>query len=109
MELVGAQLAAVHKQKGYTQEQLAQKLNVSRTNIYRWESGKIIPDLETVRLLSQILEYDFFTAKEPTSDSIFPLPIPRLSRTHPGPGSANGFSPELERFCWGWRCWRFFC
>ena len=76
MELFGAQLAAVRKQKGYTQEQLAEKLNVSRTTISRWESGKIIPDLETVRLLSQILEYDFFTAKEPTSDSIFPSPNP---------------------------------
>ena len=40
MEQFGAQLSAARKAKDYTQEQLAEKLAVSRTNISRWESGK---------------------------------------------------------------------
>ena len=50
MEQFGAQLSAARKAKGYTQEQLAEKLAVSRTNISRWESGKMMPDLDTVKL-----------------------------------------------------------
>ncbi len=60
MEQFGEQLSAARKAKGYTQEQLAEKLAVSRTNISRWESGKMTPDLDTVKRLSQILDYNFF-------------------------------------------------
>ena len=52
VEQFGAQLSAARKAKGYTQEQLAEKLAVSRTNISRWESGKMMPDLDTVKRLS---------------------------------------------------------
>lgn len=39
MASFGEQLIAARKVKGYTQEQLAEKLLVSRTTISRWESG----------------------------------------------------------------------
>ena len=60
MEKFGEQLSAARKAKKYTQEQLAEKLSVSRTNISRWESGKMMPDLDTIKQLSRILEYNFF-------------------------------------------------
>ncbi len=74
VERFGAQLSAARKVKGYTQEQMAEKLAVSRTNISRWESGKMTPDLDTVKRLSQILECNFLShedapAKE-TADAV---------------------------------------
>ena len=52
MQSFAEQLNAVRKQRNITQEQLAERMNVSRTTISRWESGKIMPDLDTIRLLS---------------------------------------------------------
>ena len=59
VEQFGEKLSAARRAKGCTQEDLAEKLAVSRTNISRWESGKMTPDLDTVNRLSQILDCDF--------------------------------------------------
>ena len=69
MERFGAQLSAARKAKGYTQEQMAEKLAVSRTNISRWESGKMTPDLDTVKRLSQILDFNFFAEQDNSTDT----------------------------------------
>ena len=63
VESFGTQLFNVRRAKGLTQEQLAERLAVSRTNISRWESGKLMPDLDTIKRLSQILEFNFFTVE----------------------------------------------
>ncbi len=44
------------KEKGWSQEDLAYKLNVSRQSISKWESGASIPDIERVILMSEIFE-----------------------------------------------------
>ena len=64
MTSFGEQLIAARKAKGYTQEQLAEKLLVSRTTISRWESGKIMPDIDTIKLLSKELDFNFFTVDD---------------------------------------------
>ena len=69
METFGSQLAAARKAKGYTQEQLAEKLNVSRTSISRWESDKMTPDIEIGKLLTQVLDFDFLETAEPAADA----------------------------------------
>ena len=61
MTSFGEQLIAARKAKGYTQEQLAEKLSVSRTTISRWESGKMMPDIDTIKLLSKEMDFNFFT------------------------------------------------
>ena len=38
-------LAQLRKEHGYTQEQLAEKLNVSRQAVARWEAGETAPDV----------------------------------------------------------------
>ncbi len=63
VESFGTQLSNVRRAKGITQEQLAERLAVSRTNISRWESGKLMPDLDIIKRLSQILEFNFFTVE----------------------------------------------
>ena len=51
---VGAFLKDLRKEKGITQEQLAEKLGVSGRTISRWETGKNMPDIS---LLVEIAEF----------------------------------------------------
>ncbi len=51
---IGAFLKQLRKEKGITQEQLAEILGVSGRTVSRWETGTNLPDLS---ILVQISEY----------------------------------------------------
>ena len=40
-------------QKGMSQDELAEKVFVSRQAVSRWENGETIPNMETLKLLSK--------------------------------------------------------
>ena len=42
---IGEFLKALRKEKNLTQEELADKMNVSRRTVSRWETGSNLPDL----------------------------------------------------------------
>lgn len=46
-------LQELRKQKGLTQEELAQALYVSRTAISKWESARGVPNLESLKAISK--------------------------------------------------------
>ncbi len=46
-------LKELRKQKGLTQEQLAEAINISRTAISKWESGKGYPNIDALRHLAK--------------------------------------------------------
>ena len=48
----GSLLKELRKEKGMTQEQLAEYLNVSGRTISRWETGANLPDLDLLVTLS---------------------------------------------------------
>ena len=50
----GAFLKGLRREKGITQEQLAEELGVSSRTISRWETGNNMPDLS---LLVEVAEY----------------------------------------------------
>lgn len=39
-------LKYLRKKEGITQEELAERLNVSRQSVTKWESGQSLPDIE---------------------------------------------------------------
>ena len=51
--MFGENLKAMRKAKGYTQEELAIKINVVRQTVSKWEKGLSVPDAD---MLSQIAE-----------------------------------------------------
>ena len=51
-------LKTTRKQKGYSQEQLAELLDVSRQSVTKWETGLSYPEIKTLLELSSILEKD---------------------------------------------------
>lgn len=53
---IGHFIATKRKEKNLTQEQLAEKLNVSNKTISKWETGKCLPDYSIVELLCKELE-----------------------------------------------------
>ena len=54
-EFLGENLYKFRKERGLSQEELADKASVSRQSIHLWESGKIYPDIENILKLSEIL------------------------------------------------------
>ena len=49
-------LKMLRKEKGFTQENLADRLNVSRQAITKWESGDGIPDIENLKQISKLFD-----------------------------------------------------
>ena len=49
---IGERIAEERKKKGMTQEDMAEKLNLSRQAISKWESGSSFPDTENLLKLS---------------------------------------------------------
>ncbi len=47
-------LKYLRKKEGLTQEELAEKLNVSRQSVTKWESGQSLPDIEKVKEISYL-------------------------------------------------------
>ena len=51
---IGNKLNQLRKLSGMTQEQLAEKIDVSRQTISKWESDSTSPDLESIVKISRI-------------------------------------------------------
>lgn len=51
-------LKKIRKDKGYTQETLAEKLNVVRQTVSKWEKGLSLPDVDMLSKIANVLETD---------------------------------------------------
>ena len=49
-------LKMLRKQAGMSQEQLAEKLGVSRQAVTKWETGAGIPDIENIMAISMLFD-----------------------------------------------------
>ncbi len=49
-------LQEIRKQKGLTQEQLAEQLYVSRAAVSKWESGRGYPNIDSLKEISKYFE-----------------------------------------------------
>ena len=61
---VGQTIAALRKKKGWTQVELAEKLQVSDKAVSKWERGISFPDITILIPLSEVLNvslYDLLT------------------------------------------------
>ncbi len=52
---IGEKIRQARKHAGLSQEQLAEKLCVSRSAVAKWETGKGMPDIENLKQLPKIL------------------------------------------------------
>lgn len=52
--IIADKISSLRKQNGWSQEELAEKCNVSRQSVSKWESAASIPDLDKILKLSEI-------------------------------------------------------
>ena len=55
---IGSFLQALRREKGLTQEQLAEQMGVARRTVSRWETGSNMPDLDILIELSDLYGVD---------------------------------------------------
>lgn len=61
-------LVMLRKLNGYSQEQLAEKLNISRQAYAKWESGATVPDVDKAALLARIYGVSLDSLMETVSE-----------------------------------------
>lgn len=69
-------LVQLRKYKRLTQEELAEKVGVSRQAIAKWEAGETMPDLEKSRLLAEIFEVSLDDLANYEKDTNWGLGVP---------------------------------
>lgn len=52
---LGERIYNLRTGQGMTQEQLAEKMGVSRQSVSKWETDSAVPDIEKLKLLTEIL------------------------------------------------------
>ena len=75
----------LRKQKGISQEELADRVGVSRQAVSKWESAQSVPDLDKILLLSDYFDHVLQVAKWGQFDSLAHLTYPlRYILAQPG-------------------------
>lgn len=59
---LGRKIADLRKAKGYTQEELVEKCNLSVRTLQRIESGEVVPRSHTIRVIFAALDYKVYDA-----------------------------------------------
>ena len=78
---VGDRIRAERKRAQLSQDQLADRLHVTRQTISNWEGGKSLPDIESLKALAEALD----------------IPIERL--IYERPPSARRLAPPMALWC----------
>lgn len=96
--MIGNRLRQLREEKDLTQEELGKKLNLTKANISKYESGKLEPNLETINYLAEYFNVttDYLLGRsdirKPETE---PLPLP--GKLHPFAQLARACSPALTR------------
>lgn len=53
----------IRNERHITQEQLAKEMNVSRQTISHWENGRAVPDIDAIKHLSKVLDYNLLAVE----------------------------------------------
>ncbi|EUJ37299.1 transcriptional regulator [Brochothrix thermosphacta DSM 20171 = FSL F6-1036] len=54
--MLAKQLKSARLNKNFTQQEVANKLNISRQSISKWENGSSTPDINTLKILASFYE-----------------------------------------------------
>lgn len=54
--MIGPRIRAIREMRGYTQEELAERMGINTHNIWRWENGESKPNGDTIAQIAKVLE-----------------------------------------------------
>lgn len=71
---IGKRIRLAREIAGFTQENLAEAVDVSRTAVARWESGDIVPNLQHIVDIARLLNVstDFLLGVKDSNESTLP-------------------------------------
>lgn len=70
MRLVFAEtLRSLREEKGYSQQQLAEKIYIDRTTVSKWEAGVRLPDIKMITRIANALDMDVNTFLDAAQES----------------------------------------
>lgn len=74
--ILAEKIMSLRKQNGWSQEELAEQLNVSRQSVSKWESGSSIPDIEKIIKMSEVFSVstDYLLKDSPDDEDLENLP-----------------------------------
>ena len=74
--ILSEKIMSLRKQNGWSQEDLSEKLDVSRQSVSKWESGASIPDIEKIVKMSQIFSVSTDYLLKDSDDDEMPDSVP---------------------------------
>jgi len=77
---IGKTIQQLRKQKGLSQQELAESLNISRQAISKWELDQTLPDLQTLVMLSELFDVSitYMIGVEEKNEQIVPITYPQM-------------------------------
>ena len=100
--ILADKIIRLRKKNGWSQEELANKMNVSRQAVSKWEGSQTIPDLEKILQLSVLfgvttdyLLKDEIQTKELTNDTSTDITVKRISIEE-----ANTYIEQRKKASW---------
>lgn len=79
--ILAEKIALLRRQNGWSQEELANQLSVSRQAVSKWEGGTSIPDLDKILKLSALFEVSTdYLLKDELEQPDVPVPVPQEER-----------------------------
>ena len=112
MQSIGAQIRQARIERGFTQQDLAQKLHVTRSTVSNWEQGTRSPDANMLLELIQVLDIDFLVNNEKGAER--PVGSPSEKNTshkmeYKAPNVMTLDQKELDGLAAPVRCGSVFC
>ena len=101
----GEKVQKLRNQNKWTQEQLAEKLYVSRTAVSKWESGKGYPNIDSLKTIKVFNEefmfvYEYCLSKE-FLERISPRPNISIDEIYEMPSKSDDIENVIDREYYG--------
>ena len=86
--ILSEKIIMLRKKYGWSQEELAERLDISRQSVSKWETDCAIPDIEKLKLLAEIFEVSIteLLGMECEEDTKRKDEKERIKNYHPGNG-----------------------
>ena len=95
-------LPQIRKEKGFTQEDLARRIYVTRQAVSRWENGDTTPSIDMAKLIAQVLDVPVMQLldlpQEPSCQCCgTPFSVPHMDKGTDADGVEN---PDYCKWCY---------
>ena len=92
-------LSFLRKEKGLSQENLADEMNVSRQAVSKWESGNVMPSLDNLIYLSKLYGVTIDSLIDDSQD-LPPEPVPAEPVPPESPRMEHPAFPFIKKYGW---------